>query len=167
MSKYYTPDIEEFNPWFPFEFYKSLPKWKEGQTSGCTKLSVGEHTIVPGERTPWVIADSYQDFDDYDASGLGEVESMLKEGKIRVKYLDKEDIESLGFVMKDEDGFNSFLVKDGKYKICNMLKHNACNLNILKRKKQHYIGESKYSVVFTGDIKNKSELKKILKQIGV
>jgi hypothetical protein len=96
-TKYYTPEIEEFTPWFEFEYFKQLPEWKEGQNTGCTSMTVEGHTIKPGERTPWLKSDSYCNFDDYDSSGLDEVATMIKEGRIRVKNLDREDIESLGF----------------------------------------------------------------------
>jgi hypothetical protein len=83
---------------------------------------------------------------------------------LKVKYLDKEDIESLGFKQITNDCYNlpvkefrgmldqevRILVKD------TILIYLAQKLN-----------ESNTHVLFTGYIKNKSELKIILKQLNI
>jgi len=81
---------------------------------------------------------------------------------IRVKYLDKEDIESLGFnVVTDramsENNGHLFVLKNPKDD-CNIklrFWYNSRRINI-----QDNIG-----IVFDGIIKNKSELRILLKQL--
>lgn len=94
-------------------------------------------------------------------SGLGhEITHQLYEETLRVKYLDKEDLIELGFNP----------VKDVEVNMCN---------------KQIYYKDQKYSVVFNYDritdiviqkdsfpvfngvVKNKSELIKVLKMLGI
>lgn len=79
----------------------------------------------------------------------------------RVKYLDREDIESLGFkridpCRKDWEMYNvgdyAIRIKDGEDRF----------LRIFKFSQRYVMGEA----LFKGIIKNKSELKRVLKQIG-
>ncbi len=127
-SKYYQPDISEFHVGFEYENFVSLfddvePKWE--------KMSWGGPSAR--ELPPFLL----KDFED---------------GKIRVKHLDHEDLESLGF-------------KQGKLPY----QYFSDLLRIIKLEK-----ENLYSInanvddhcLFYGTIKNKSELKRILKQIG-
>ncbi len=84
----------------------------------------------------------------------------------RVKYLDKDDIEDLGFAVehsplapdniiykRGEGGFNRYV-----------------NSNFTM---QHYTSQdrlviaSPLSIIFNGTIKNKSELKRLLKQLNI
>lgn len=72
----------------------------------------------------------------------------------RVKYLDSEDIISLGFNFSHDvyvkncgDRLLSLVIKDDKIRICEMS------------------NSDKYKVLFYGKIKNKSELKDILEKI--
>jgi hypothetical protein len=83
---------------------------------------------------------------------------LISNSNIRVKYLDKEDIESLGFELDANSPLNipvfrkgniAIVIIDGDY--TKLLISNSDN----------------GSVLFNGMAMNKSELKKILKQIGV
>lgn len=71
----------------------------------------------------------------------------------RVKHLDKEDIESLGFEQIEYDTYK----KENIYIELNM--EYKTFISAIKQ------GES--SILFQGTIKNKSELKKLLKQLGI
>jgi len=73
---------------------------------------------------------------------------------LRVKYLDKEDIESLGLTLKYSD--SSLYVKD----LYNLYFEKDNKICILQTKDRPHI-------LFDGTIKNKSELKILLKWIGV
>lgn len=90
------------------------------------------------------------------------VPRMLEEGRIKVKCLDQEDIESLGFELVDGfyvgKGFVDrkkqwighevrLCIEDGYIELSDGDKHNPYNW-------------------FSGTIKNKSELEKVLKMIG-
>ena len=84
---------------------------------------------------------------------------LKKEVDIRVKYLDSEDIESLGFkYCKKSDLATIYSYKD--YFIAY---YNSGHISITE------IGEMcrRDTILFNGRIKNKSELKRILKMIGV
>ena len=79
---------------------------------------------------------------------------FLTEGHFRVKFLDREDIESLGFVnIPDTNAFDK-----GEYQI-NFQDYILCNFV------EVYDDASR--LVFQGTIKNKSELKVLLKQLGI
>ncbi len=139
-NKYYTPELEEFHVGFEFES-------KRGAYDGTVK------TKEQFDNEKW----------QYDFCSEGEfpyIERALtgtnsKNGlcHIRVKYLDREDIEGSGF-------------KQGKlpYQFFSDL------LTMIKLAK-----DETYSIsanvddqcLFYGKIKNKSELKKLLKQLGI
>lgn len=80
----------------------------------------------------------------------------------RVKYLDQEDIESLGWkpgMIKignntiDVYGLGEYVITETKYKL---------DISLVT-----YIVKSKLNRIFRGTIKNKSELKKLMKQLGI
>jgi hypothetical protein len=74
-TKYYTPTLEEFHIGFEYEFLE----WN--------------HTIWTNEIFKQDSHIAIYDDGEYSC----DLESYLKANRIRVKYLDKEDIESLGF----------------------------------------------------------------------
>ena len=143
MVKYYTPEIEEFYHGFEYEVWYSSAYTKEN----------------------W-IKETFEFYDKdeiyhYDSVDL--IPSFKSNGdSIRVKYLDKEDIESLGFSQITDDCFN----------ISNINYRGLvdCDLRILIRKTiLIYIIEPNDTshTLFTGNIKNKSELVKLLKQLQI
>ena len=88
---------------------------------------------------------------------------LISNGKIRVKYLDQEDIESLGFDLDSTVEQESFYVKG------NFMKGDEYRLIYRDEERTteiHSTNDNNPNSFF-GIIKNKSELKKILKQIGV
>lgn len=133
MDKYYVPDSSEFYVGFEFEIFKD-DKWM------TTNFNIDD--IIPvfariNDKT--IISD-----------------------KIRVKYLSKEDIESLGFNQISDDCFNMSNI--------NYRGLINCDLRILIRKTAliYLIEPDEIShTLFTGNIKNKSELKKLLKQLEI
>ena len=131
-NKYYTPEISEFHVGFEYEYYNEYHR----PDGIWEKVGLNE-------------------FDDWFVHNF-EIE------KSRVKYLDKQDIEDLGF-KEDEnnstpDRLNLELYKNGF--TIGVVLYNVTELIIYK-----YTG--KEDVLFRGTIKNKSELKKLLKQIGI
>ncbi len=130
-NKYYTPQIEEFYVGFEYEVQ-------------CI------------DNAQWGIAICGQGFGSFD----DDIDD-LEEGRIRVKYLDREDVESLGFKEDKERTSLPTITHYGKnnlsltYETDNRLtivKHNDINTR---------------EICFTGYIKNKSELIKILKQPNI
>ncbi len=80
-------------------------------------------------------------------------------GTLRVKHLDREDIESLGFeCTNDHIGFLTFK-KQGC--IIELAPKNPNEAPVVR------ITRDSSSSKFEGTIKNKSELKRILKQLGI
>lgn len=140
-NKYYTPSIEEFHVGFEFELLTTLrpgaistfEEWKKYTVKDITWFEVANRHF----------------------------EDLFDRKHIRIKYLDKEDIESLGFVKITEDIWD--IATD--------------HLHYRLIKLSEVFGENKYEIrptipsnlygIYLGIIKNKSELKKVLKMIGV
>ncbi len=104
----------------------------------------------------------------YDQRGDDELDELNMKVE-RVKYLDREDIESLGFFCHatDERVFHS-----EKGIIINIGWGSPVKKGITLAIVSPVFDESKMSIVhenylFNGTIKNKSELKKLLKQLGI
>ena len=145
MDKYYEPDLEEFHQGFEYEYGTKL-----NQDFLWTKMSFG-----------------------FDLLRLSP-ESPTLNKNIRVKYLSQEDIESLGFissnvidVLKEEDEFikgfekNTYILyiqEDKKLVIYNQKEYDISN---------KITGNWTEEILFKGYIKNKSELKFILKCLKI
>lgn len=127
-NKYYTPEISEFHVGFEYEIY------------------------VPGTDTEYTKKI-------FTLTEVGFIQNVydqnLQEGWFRVKYLDKEDIESLDWKSGLFQGLNedSFTYQD--YQL-----YWQDNQFI-----QIYNFDAK--IIFEGIIKNKSELKKLLTQLEI
>jgi hypothetical protein len=134
-NKYYTPTIDDFH--VGFEYEKNEP-----------------HRIFYKENMPvehkWATKkwDEKQD-------RIGTLRCKIQEKQIRVKYLDKKDIESLGF--KETETINFFEL-DNK---------QESYLSWYPETNRVEIGDNECSGGFSGTIKNKSELVKLLKQLGI
>ena len=126
MSKYYTPSIEEFHVGFEYEssYLEDYDTWKK---EIIDTVDVGYfYSTYTGDAVPT---------------------------EFRVKYLDREDIESLGFECMGGNWYH-----DNKaYQIIGTWE----SIEISR-------GQHEYrDVLFKGTTKNKSELKKILKMLGI
>lgn len=135
-NKYYTPSIDEFHVDFEFEF--------NGVDCNWNQTGFDKHKILPTK-------------DDYfGLFTLGWVEKIYYkpddplENWIRVKYLDKEDIEELGFM---QEGQCSFKNKDNWY----IEWMDGDTLDI------YCVSDCR----FKGTIRNKSELKKVMEMVGI
>ena len=122
-EKYYTPSIEEFHEGFEYE--------------------VKNEYRNEWNKDIWDVISNYGDTKLYN----------LDVEKCRVKYLDKEDIESCGFKV---DSIYSF--KKGDYNI------EVDPHNIQKDTIDIYLISD---CIFKGKIKNKSELQRLMKQLGI
>jgi len=128
-NKYYQPSIEEFYIGFEYEtiYLQDYDNWVK-------------ETLSQG--------DAIYFFDSYIADALPL--------EFRVKYLDKEDIESLGFKQSETDK-NWYDYKNERFWL---YKENDKDTNWT-------ISDNESEVGFTGIIKNKSELKILLKQLNI
>ena len=139
MEKYYTPSAEEFHVGFQCEFKNNMQDnvWLQ-EVCDVDLVSMALDRI------------EHQSVDDPFSE------------EFRVKHLDKEDIESLGwknkyatingkdyFVDSEEEIFTLFCAFVGG--------------NVIIMKRQY----SRHSCFFDGVIKNKSELKKIMQQLSI
>ncbi len=133
-NKYYTPTIEEFHIGFECEVLGIIGA-KEDQRL------FSQPTIISQKELP-----------------------ILHLIEIRVKYLDKSDIESLGW---DHD-----LGSPGRYEYKDYVLYNFNNSNIFTIKiKRSFIKYTEnfvsFDILFEGTIKNKSQLKFIMTCLGI
>lgn len=129
-NKYYNPTIEEFH--VGFEYEARIPKMK----------SFSEEVFH--------INDSHKEL-------VNRV--TIHEGDVRVKHLDREDIESLGLKLWQIPG-DSF---DWEFYLDN---EKGESLGKVTFNDNNTVDELElYGTIF--NIKNKSELKRILKQLGI
>ena len=130
-NKYYIPKIEEFHVGFEYEEFYSR-NWKI-KTLDITNIKEGS-----------------QGGNDFE-----EVIDYIENKQIRVKYLDGQDLEDLGFTTYDDSTYDR-----GQYQI---------DFDRLQRKEGQGVGIVIYNdvpeIVFSGYIKNKSELKRLLEQL--
>ena len=122
-NKYYVPNITEFHVGFEYQIE---------DLGDDGKSKVWRDQIFEGEETRTYFIEE------------------LSRKEIRVKYLDKEDIESLGFKHYSLSTYN--------YKEYSLERIGVDN----KLSISHY-----GNCIFLGYIKNKSELKKLLKQLKI
>jgi hypothetical protein len=146
MSKYYTPDREEFYEGFLYQYNgsKDLDLW----TSMSHSYNIA--TLFP--------------------------EGAFSGSKVRVKYLDREDIESFGFTNhrkaacawyelegKWDDSFCDY----GYWTKLRLLHCAGENESGIKIMAYEYSFSEEETTLFQGQIKNKSELKRLLKQLKI
>lgn len=137
-SKYYTPGIEEFCVGFEYEYLAST------------------------HNTEWEkITASWEDldlvFDDYEHEYDGKFHELY-----RVKYLDEQDIIDCGFV-KSTGLYN---LKCYNYRDCRIYPDFNEENHYFIKYLSGYFSDSEVQL-FAGFIKNKHELKTVLKMIGV
>lgn len=130
---YYTPEISEFYVGFEYDEFK----W-----------NIGEEGRFVTE-----IYDGYLPLKE-DVEGTDGIEEYIKLNEVRVRYLDKSDIEELGFELKYSD---SNLYKKEYYSLYYEKEHRICIMQTIGRP----------HVMFDGIINNKSELIKVLKMLNI
>jgi hypothetical protein len=136
-SKYYTPEIEEFHVGFEYETLEPI-RDNSGRTSW----------------NKWTIKNAPTRL-----AGIHNIYFEGKEEKIRVKHLDREDIESLGF-----EHYNGLIYRKAgtPYELIINFKRKVKDSITIRE----LIGDKWFElVVFPA--RNKSELRRILKQIGI
>ena len=146
MSKYYTPELEEFYVGFEFEMKVVSHRAHQDEL-------IREEVFMP---CIWKAFTNLKEVFNVEYDSLGEHLKTTVPDSVRVKYLDREDIESLGYgIIQDE--YN-----------CQWFKNASGNIEIGLEKDNHLtIRFTQSFVLFSGTIKNKSELKKLLKQLGI
>jgi len=136
---YYTPGIEEFHVGFEYEEF---------------------HSTIKDKTRKWY-PKTYQDcmYADYDGC------SCFEEVKVRVKYLDRGDIESLGFKLWNKDEY------EGDERLWYEKEVDGTCWRMVHIPNRHYVACSESIEFdeggFSLTVKNKSELIKLLKQLGI
>ena len=141
-EKYYTPDISEFHVGFEYEMKATFG-------DGTVKIQQ-EYDNAEWQKQVY----SLRSFPYVDRTMTGR-NSITLPPAIRVKYLDKEDVESLGFKF-----FNLNMFKMPAY-IEESLKAYITQIST----HEYSIRTSKNS--FNGIVRNKSELKILLRQLQI
>lgn len=139
---YYTPEPSEFHEGFEYEKIESIV-YKNNRWGFPVKSQVFTKKHWTNKGT------NYNFFED------------IKEGRIRVKKLNKDDIESLGFIEVSKDWYHEHAKSIGT--------NNGYQISASSIEDMYEIsfGVHEHSkILFKGIIKNKSELIKILKQVG-
>lgn len=133
-KKYYVPELEEFCVGFECE------RWIESHPEGFW-------SEVSEPMTHWYLADV-----------LNGTETWIK-SMFRVKYLDHEDIESLGWEFKMTKGpCDLFWI--GDYSLLFWEKGPWSDKYWLEI-------SNNFTSIFKGECKNKTELKKLMKMLGI
>lgn len=156
-NKYYTPSIEEFH--VGFEYY--MPLLKEDEDGNLYQDDYVKHI--------WHESDNMWEY--FNASFDGNNKKTITVPNVlKVKYLDREDIESLGFEYEGGQmmkGGREDYVRKGLILIYWPLIHKV----ELKYKNTIRDGSGDWDgyIMFfrKGEVKNKSELKRLLKQLGI
>ena len=154
-NKYYVPEISEFH--IGFEYYMPiLRETKDGYLESEQLL----HTWTERCHMPNLFDVNYENG--------GKITVISVPDCLKVKYLDRGDVESLGFVYDEK---NDLYKKEIDYDHCVI--HQYYDNNILLHLNKNNIvdihngGQYEDNHGVTLIIKNKSELKKALKQLGL
>jgi hypothetical protein len=154
-SKYYTPTIEEFHVGFEYE-----ENYVETH-NGVREFLWGKE-VYDRDHFLNVGPDGEYEFDSIDKT-------------IRVKYLDKVDIESvlkdIGCEIGDDNctgGWSKSYLDELEWYVEGFHDKKGYDLFISKDKEKGLVSiENDETFIFIGVIKNKSELKVLLKQLGI
>ena len=155
-NKYYTPEIEEFHVGFEYE-YQSYNK------ISWTNYIVTEEDLTSSQ------------MDLCASNGIEDVFDKLKTNGVRVKYLDKSDIESCGFSLQGVPRYNDvsdivegygLYINDTDDLYLHLIEGNRYAI-YLSHEYNEFSGNWEQVDLFNGIIKNLSELRKLLKQLGI
>lgn len=139
-NKYYTPKLKDLYINSEFEYQTDDKKWHK-----CSDYINEFASGYSNEDSGW------------------DLNKLIDNNKLRVKYLDKEDIEELGWKFFDYeptgDGdvrwWSGFKKEEYVLKECNAWQDG--NVNITKRGR----------ILFQGNIKNKSKLIDVMKMLDI
>lgn len=151
-NKYYTPIIEEFHVEFEYEMWETHSK-------------LYDRTI---DDSKWVKKK-------YDTRSISFDKLSCRLKDTRVKYLDREDIESLGWIYSGTTIDNWYkLVKDCERSLSNFMNRSfriqhdfRTNQGIVIHAYEYNNFSGSEETLYRGLCKNKSELKKLMQQLNL
>ena len=150
-AKYYVPEISEFFVGFEYEIIY------EDEPPKAYKFDITDMLYAQSPET--------EEF-------FGGICSKIENKQVRVKYLDSEDIESLGFIFNagvtertDRFSYKNFMLYFNRE--AKIVRIAEMNRQIVFQRAFPMGVELDYKELFNGTVKNKSKLKQVLKMIGV
>lgn len=155
-EKYYTPAIEEFCVGFEFEALNSRDWFFSESYFGWKNITLSEYLLM-------------RDFT------IQNLISAIGKGWLRIKYLDREDIESFGFesIITKSIGKDHYTMDGKKSTRGNLLLEHDWLNNKITIKTPNYIrdGSGNFDgyIIYVNRliIKNKSEFSRLLKQLSI
>lgn len=175
-EKYYTPALWEFHVGFEYEvknFYRGSAKTKDNWEKAVFGMIGKEHCyndytfyhFISKRESNGLRIDKHHDMPDKDME-------LNPDAHIRVKYLDKEDIKSLGWTITKEftNEFEAQLMSNHKdvHEFWYELGYDNDNTLIIEEWRTIFKGGlSDGKTLFHGTIKNKSELGRLLNQLNI
>lgn len=141
-NNYYTPELEDFYTGFEFEYKPKEGPWVKVNYNNWMSPNKGMELDFCTEN------ELLSNFNKLDVA-------TKRLNIVRVKYLDSEDIESLGFKHYNEENAIERYELNGYF----LYWYGNPFLSICKIDMNNQI--------FRGKIKNKSELKVLIKQLGI
>lgn len=168
-NKYYAPTIDEFYEGFEFELGLETTEFKvrvseEGYPVRCSDKQTTTRWIPKKYEVSYFTEINYIDADTITA--MNTLEHYLIENKIRVKYLDEQDIKSLGFIRIGRGGDMIKFMKDDLEVNFHLDANINENVNVtIYRITDLIFMDFRECLRLT--IKNKSELKLLLKQLNI
>ncbi len=142
MDKYYIPDLEELVKGLNLEYF--APPEESGDED--SKFAWRKTVFSGYSKDIWELQFDYKYAENF---------------KVRVKYLDKEDIELLGFEESIDDTKGNIWFEKGDIQLC-LSEFVEYNIEIIND-----IPGIREEVLFKGYIKNRNELIKLLKQLNI
>ena len=146
-SRYYHPNQEEFHLGFRYQVFEE--DWDSGDLIWKSKTFPESPELCSSENgKPDLVECFYQKFEDAEYC--------------RVKYLDRDDIEELGWVRnKEDDRYYHTCFEIGDYSL-----YFESNEEVVITAFHPRVEEFS-KVVFYGQVNNYNELKKIMSMIGI
>ena len=145
-TRYYVPKIEEFYLGFEYAvFYNNTDVEHYG-----TWISEEFRKVLTGDKR------------------TGDLELLIKNKKVRVKYLDRKDIENLGF-KHIGNAVDIWYELEGRFDIGNWTSYKI-QMHYGRTDHRMFINAIDFGdehKIFEGYVRNKSELKKLLKQLNI
>lgn len=148
-TKYYTPAIEEFHVGFEYQvmsFKKEL-----------SEIYDINH-LIEGDDFVWITR-TWKELDEFkysfSVSDFNGERKIIVPKSIRVKILDREDIESLGWIQRDYDTFDF-----GSNIAFEFIPEETSYIYTYGRGQDD-------NTIFKGKIKNKSELQRLMQQLNI
>lgn len=142
-NKYYIPEISEFHVGFECELFHQHSESEDH----FDKEVYDELTSVWWNRT---------------------MDELIRNKEVRVKCLDSADIEECGFVLDETSvKYGSCLEFKKTTYIITINKLRDTPVTIARMVNSEYENNGNNYVLFKGNIRNKSELKRLMKQLGI